>query len=58
MQVVSEAKDNFRKDDDVSWQFGAAPIPPASQSTQRESGRLHRHRLFAGCRLYDSEACS
>ena len=25
MQVVSEAKDNFRKDDDVRWQFGVPP---------------------------------
>jgi len=24
-QVVSEAKDNFRKDDDVRWQFGVLP---------------------------------
>ena len=24
-QVVSEAKDNFRKDDDVRWQFGVPP---------------------------------
>ena len=24
-QVVSEAKDNFRKDDDVRWQFGLPP---------------------------------
>jgi len=25
MQVVTEAKDNFRKDDDVRWQFGVPP---------------------------------
>ena len=25
MQVVSEARDNFRKDDDVRWQFGVPP---------------------------------
>jgi hypothetical protein len=24
-QVVSEARDNFRKDDDVRWQFGVPP---------------------------------
>ena len=24
-QVVSEAKDNFRKDDDVTWQFAVPP---------------------------------
>jgi hypothetical protein len=25
MQVVSEAKDNFRKGDDVRWQLGVPP---------------------------------
>ena len=26
LQVVSEAKDNFRKDEDVRWQYGVPPV--------------------------------
>ena len=44
MQVVSEAKDNFRKDDDVRWQPSGARST-AKGSPQSERGGVHQFGL-------------
>ena len=42
MQVASEAKDNFRKDDDVRWQFGVNVRHPL---TTQEKNHWDNKRL-------------
>ena len=41
-QVVSEAKNNFRKDDDVRWQFGGATWTTRQGCPEGERGGVHQ----------------
>ena len=42
MQVVSEAKDNFRKDDDVRWQWSGATWTTRQGCPEVERGDVHQ----------------
>jgi len=42
MQVVSEAKDNFRKDDDVRWQWSGATWTTRQGCPEGERGGVHQ----------------